>query len=297
LFYGFGTTNYKLGDATMKSLDLVFSDIHADIGALDAILDMATSEEFTKKYGAFSRVINLGDLLERGTHPKQVLQKMKSLENNYPVISVNGNHDEGFLYNIKVSDISFESLDAHAKLTENDLEFFKKNSDNTYGQHEFVDTKNGLFCVHGGPLDPNKITPKNAGDESWLYKRVWQRLTSEDFEFFSYSGYHYRPKSAFDEAKKQVQNHIILCGHQHQETVIEQDGQINEIYSRLELKKEKVNGKILERREIKINQSNNYIIRLGLGGPEGYYGKGKTVPHFGIVQYDPKKVILFTVNP
>lgn len=279
-----------------NSLDLVFSDIHADIGALDVILDMATSEEFEKKYGAFSRVINLGDLLERGTHPKEVLEKMKSLENNYPVHSVMGNHDEGFLYGIKVSDISLESLDVHSRLTENDLSFFKKNKDNTYGQQEFVDIKNGLFCVHGGPLDPKIITPKNAKEESWLYKRVWQRLTAEDFEFFSYSGYHYKAQSAFDEAKKQVQNHIILCGHQHQETVIEQDGKIRDIYPTLKLEKEKVNGKILERREVNINPSNNYIIRLGLGGPEGYYGTGKSVPHFGIIQNNPKKVILFTLN-
>ncbi len=277
-------------------MDLVFSDIHADIGALDAILDMATSQEFTKKYGTFSRVINLGDLLERGTHPKEVLEKIKSLEKNYQMHSVMGNHDEGFLYGIKVSDMSLESLDIHSRLTENDLEFFKKNKDGTYGQQEFVDTKNGLFCVHGGPLDPKTITPKNAKDESWLYKRVWQRLTAEDFEFFSYSGYHYKPQSAFDEAKKQVQNHVILCGHQHLETVIEQDGKIQNIYSNLKLEKEKINGKILERREININPSNNYIIRLGLGGPEGYYGTGKSVPHFGIIQHNPKKVILFTLN-
>lgn len=279
-----------------NSLDLVFSDIHADIGALDAILDMATSKEFEKKYGAFSRIINLGDLLERGTHPKEVLQKMKSLENNYPVHSVMGNHDEGFLYGIKVSDISLESLDVHSRLTENDLSFFKKNKDDTYGQQEFVDIKNGLFCVHGGPLDPKIITPKNAKEESWLYKRVWQRLTAEDFEFFSYSGYHYKAQSAFDEVKKQIQNHIILCGHQHQETVIEQDGKIRDIYPTLKLEKEKVNGKILERREVNINPSHNYIIRLGLGGPEGYYGTGKSVPHFGIIQHNPKKVILFTLN-
>lgn len=279
-----------------NSLDLIFSDIHADIGALDAILDMATSKEFEKKYGSFSRVINLGDLLERGTHPKEVLEKMKSLENNYPVHSVMGNHDEGFLYGIKVSDISLESLDVHSRLAENDLSFFKKNKDDTYGQQEFVDIKNGLFCVHGGPLDPKIITPKNAKEESWLYKRVWQRLTAEDFEFFSYSGYHYKAQSAFDEAKKQIQNHIILCGHQHQETVIEQDGKIRDIYPTLKLEKEKVNGKILERREVNINPSNNYIIRLGLGGPEGYYGTGKSVPHFGIIQHNPKKVILFTLN-
>lgn len=278
-------------------MDLVFSDIHADIDALETILGMALSKEFIKKYGAFSRVINLGDVLERGTHPKEVISKLKTLENDYPLFSVMGNHDEGFLYNRKVSGNSFESLDAHANLDEDDLSFFKKNKDGTFGRQEFVDTKNGLFCVHGGPLDPKKITPKNAENESWLYQRTWQRLTAEDFEFFSYSGYHYKASSAFNEAKKNLQNHVILCGHQHLETVVKQDGQINEIYSKLTVKKEKVSGHVLESREIEIDSSYNYLIRLGLGGPEGYYGVGTSVPHFAIVQHNPKKVILFTVNP
>ena len=277
-------------------MDLIFSDIHADIDALETILGMASSKEFTKKYGAFSRVINLGDVLERGTHPKEVISKLKTLENRYPLFSVMGNHDEGFLYNRKVSGNSFESLDAHANLDKDDLSIFRQNKDGTFGRQEFIDTKNGLFCVHGGPLDPKKITPKNAENEAWLYQRTWQRLTDEDFEFFDYSGYHYKALSAFNEAKKHLQNHIILCGHQHLETVIVEDGKINDIYSSLKVEKEKVNGHILERREVEIIPSNNYIIRLGLGGPEGYYGLGKSLPHFGIMQYNPKKVILFTLH-
>ena len=280
-------------------LDLVFSDIHADIGALEMILETVSSDEFTKKYGAFSRIINLGDLLERGTHPKQVISKLRSLEENYPVFSVMGNHDEGFLYDRKVSGSSFESLDAHKMLEEDDLSFFKQNRDGTFGRQEFIDKKNALFCVHGGPLDPEKITPKNSGIDSWLYQRTWQRLTAEDFEFFSYSGYHYKASSAFDEAKKQVKNHIILCGHQHLETVLVQDenSYIREVYSDLHPEKEKISKFILESRAIEIDPSYNYLIRIGLGGPEGYYGIGMSVPHFAIIQYRPQKVILFTINP
>ncbi len=43
--------------------------------------------------------------------------------------------------------------------------------------------------------------------------------------------------------------------------------------------------------------SNNYLIRIGLGGPEGYHGLGIAKPHFGTVQYNPKKIILFGINP
>ena len=279
-------------------MDLVFSDIHADINALELIIDTVSSNEFVKKYGSFSRIINLGDLLERGIYPKEVLAKLKSLEKNYPIFSVMGNHDEGFLSGKKVSASSFESMDAHERLSEEDLSFFSQNKDGTFGNQEYVDTKNGLFCVHGGPLDPKKITPKNAESESWLYQRNWQRLTDEGFEFFSYHGYHYKASSAFDEVRKHVDNHIILCGHQHMETaIIRQGGKIQEIYSKIKTKNEKISGHALESKEIDIQHKTDYFIRLGLGGPAGYYGVGTSVPHFAIIQYNPKKVILFTVNP
>ena len=79
--------------------------------------------------------------------------------------------------------------------------------------------------------------------------------------------------------------------------LVHQGGKISEIYSKLESKKEKISGHVLERKEIDINPTSDYLIRLGLGGPAGYYGVGSSVPHFALVQYDPKKVILFTVNP
>lgn len=278
-------------------LDLVFSDIHADINALETILGVASSSEFTKKYGAFSRIINLGDVLERGTRPKEVLSRLKSLEKNYPFFSVMGNHDEGFLYNRLVSESSIESMDAHAKLNSEDISFFKENNDGTFGNQEFIDRKYGLFCVHGGPLDPKNITPKNAQDESWLYQRSWQRLTDENFEFFTYAGYHYKASSAFEEAKRHVRNHIILCGHQHQEEVIMQDGNIQRLYPALKPIKEKIPGHILERKEIEINPDGNYLIRLGIGGPQGHYVKDSEVPHFAVIQHDPRKVILFTILP
>ena len=275
---------------------MVFSDIHADIEALDTILSVASSCEFKRKYGEFSRVLNLGDVLERGTHPKEVLSRLKSLQETYPLHTVMGNHDEGFLYKRLVSTSSIESLDAHTKLTQEDLSFFRGNGDNTFGSQEFIDKKHGLFCVHGGPLDPKIITPQNASNDSWLYQRSWQWLTDEEFEFFTYAGYHYRPSSAFNEASKHVKNHIILCGHQHQEEAVMQDGEIHRIYPSLKPLKEKISGRILERKEIEIEPSHNYLIRLGIGGPAGHYVPNAESPHFALVQQEPRKVILFTIR-
>ena len=278
-------------------MDLVFSDIHADIDALDTILEVASSDNFIKKYGSFDRIINLGDLLERGSAPKQVLTRLESLQKNYPIISVMGNHDEAFLYKRPVSGSSIESWTAHQALKEDDLTFFEQNRDNTFGQQQFVDTKNNLVCVHGGPLDPQKITPKNAYDEeTWLYQRTWQRLSEEEFEFFSYSGYHYKASSAFDEGKNHLGNFVILCGHQHEEAILVQNEQIRDVLSEFTVKKDQVSHFVLEKKEIEIDKSSNYLIRLGLGGPSGYYGVGVAKPHFGIVQYNPKIVTLFTVK-
>ena len=68
-------------------MDLIISDIHADITALENILGVIYSPDFKKNYGEYSRIINLGDLLERGTHPKEVLNKLNSLSKNYTLES------------------------------------------------------------------------------------------------------------------------------------------------------------------------------------------------------------------
>ncbi|MDH3676778.1 MAG: metallophosphoesterase [Nitrosopumilus sp.] len=277
-------------------MDLIISDIHADISAINRIIELTSSIDFKKRYGKFSRIINLGDVLERGSHPKQVLKKMMVLSQKYPLISVMGNHDEAFLYGRRVSGNSWESLSAHDSLIEEDLEFFKKNQDDTYGQQEFLDRKTGIVCVHGGPLDPKKITPKDANLEAWFYQKSWQRL-SETEEFFSPYGYHYTASSAFLETKTNVKNPIILCGHQHIETAIKQNkDEIKEILSITKLETEKLSKFIVEKKEILIKSDNSYLIRVGLGGPEGYYGTEEAMTHFGIIQDDPKKVILFGIK-
>lgn len=275
-------------------MDLVFSDIHADIDGLETILDLANSSEFQSRYGKFSRIINLGDLLERGTSPKQVLHKMNEMSKSYPMISVMGNHDEGFLYKKFLSGSSYASIKEHELLSEKDTEFFKQNKDETFGDQYSIDRKANLFCVHGGPLDPNKIT-KN-GDDPWLYQRTWQRLSEEDFEFYSYSGYHYKAESAFDETKTELDDFIILCGHQHMEAAIRQSK--SEITNILPFKyeTEKLGKYVLRKRQIPIEKNCNYLVRVGLGGPQGYYGGGFARPHFGILQDDPKTIVLFELE-
>ncbi len=277
----------------MGKIDLVISDIHADISGLNKILKIVNSTDFKKKYGNFTRILNLGDVLERGNHPKQVLKKLKTLSDNYPLVSVMGNHDEAFLYGRQVSGSSLESMFAHSSLNEKDLEFFPQNDDNTYGRQEFFDKKSRIICVHGGPLNPKEITPRNAGSESWLYEKSWQRLSNE--EFFSYAGYHYKPLSAFREATKKIKNPIILCGHQHEEAALENNN--DKIFDILpQSKMEKILDFEVEKKLIPISEETGYLIRVGLGGPEGYYGTGHAKSHFGVIDHDQKMIMLFAIN-
>ncbi len=139
------------------SIDLIFSDIHGDIEALNTILDISTSKEFQKKFGNIKRVINLGDILGRGTHPVQVINKLKLLQKMYDFISVIGNHDESFLYKKTIAVYPKESVEAHSSLTKKDLEIFQKNSDGSFGLQEFFDKKNNIVFVHGGPLNQTEI--------------------------------------------------------------------------------------------------------------------------------------------
>lgn len=276
-------------------MDLILSDIHADFKGLTNILDIVTSKDFIHKYGEFSRILCLGDILERGTQPKEVLSLLLEFSKQYDLQYVMGNHDEAFLYGRQITGSSLESIDAHNKLNEEDLAFFPKNNDNTFGKQQLIDRKNKLFCVHGGPLDPNKIMPKD-GQNSWLYQKTWQRISEEDYEFFSYSGYHYKAISAFNEVKKYFNNFLIFCGHQHIEGLIQYEyNKTRNLLPHIQSETEKIAGRTLNKRELSINPEKSYIVRVGMAGPEGYYGKGLTKPHFCIADYDQKVIRLFSI--
>ena len=276
-------------------MDLLLSDIHADFDALESILDVTTSKEFISRYGEFSRILCLGDVLERGTEPKLVLKRLLELKTQYQLESVMGNHDEAYLYGRQISGSSFESMLAHSRLGKDELSFFHQNKDGTYGKQQFVDNKRRMICVHGGPLDPNNITPKDILDP-WLYQKTWQRISEEDREFFSYSGYHYKPISAFLECKKYLDNFVIFCGHQHIENIIEYaDNKTSNLTDRISPSNEKINGVIVTKKEIALEQNKCYIVRLALAGPQGYYGSGMTNPHFGLMDHDTKTVRLFSI--
>src|SRR4029079_15069427 len=63
---------------------LILSDIHANIDALDAVLDAAPA-------GTWDRVLVLGDLVGYGAEPSAVIERVRSLN---PLATSRGNHDK-----------------------------------------------------------------------------------------------------------------------------------------------------------------------------------------------------------
>src|SRR4029079_16799141 len=63
---------------------LILSDIHANIDALDAVLDAAPS-------ATWDRVLVLGDLVGYGAEPNAVIDRVLGLN---PLAVIRGNHDK-----------------------------------------------------------------------------------------------------------------------------------------------------------------------------------------------------------
>lgn len=261
---------------------LFISDVHADKCALEAILQLAGSRDFSQRYGRLDRIINLGDVLERGYSPREVIDRLKGLDN---LESVLGNHDEAFLYSWAVSGNDEISMRAHEEYRDRGgyEEFFRGMA------RYYIDMPDRLFVVHGGPLDPCAITPGNAPpEEAWLYSQTWQRISRTGTEYMDYSGYHYLPADAFDVAGAAFNGdtgYIILCGHEHAEAAFRYtDDVIEDILWKLEKATFNINGRRVEERKIIIEEGSDYLVRLGIAGPEGYYRRyGWDRCHFGVL--------------
>ncbi|HTY89968.1 MAG TPA: metallophosphoesterase [Methanocella sp.] len=247
---------------------MLFSDIHADIGALDAILRLSESRDFGERYGQVSLTVNMGDVLERGHDPGPVIDRLEGMSN---IESILGNHDEAFIGRIPVSGSDRDSERAHEayRATGRYQRFFQG-----MGKY-YIDTKEKLYVVHGGPVDPCAITPREAeGVEAWIYTQPWQRISDIGIRYVDGSGYHYLPADAFD-AVKPVFNmgFAIICGHEHSEAAYRlKGGAVEDIYGSLEETEVDMGGvEVLEKR-LPIEEDAAFLIRLGLAGPEGYDG-------------------------
>lgn len=175
---------------------VIFSDVHADAAALETLVSCIQAPEFCDAFGPVDVIVNLGDLVHRGSRPKETLEKIHDLARAYRVISVLGNHDHAFLNGIPVSGSDAASAYRHEQLRGSPLLSIFDGM-----PMEWVD--HSMLFVHGGPLDL---------DTQILNLKCWQRLSHESGD--SFTGYHYTAAMAFAALEKRGITHMV-CGHQH----------------------------------------------------------------------------------
>lgn len=148
---------------------LFFSDIHANLTALNAVL----ADMDAKGYCPDGIVI-LGDIINYGMRPNEVIDIIKNLP--YPVlVNLFGNH-ENALFNGDLSHFSTERgkrmLEyTSAILTTESKEYLKSNL-NPVGIQDAEWSGKKILFMHGNILDP-----------------YWGKMTDESFEDESYQKY------------------------------------------------------------------------------------------------------------
>ncbi|HDM35685.1 MAG TPA: metallophosphatase family protein [Candidatus Syntrophoarchaeum butanivorans] len=267
--------------------DLLISDIHADIDSLDLILEVINSDEFIYNFGEIDRIYNLGDVVERGYHPKEVIDRLISLDKRFSMISVRGNHDEAFLYQYDVSGSDRRCEEIHEQLRSDEKVIRYLKSFLPY----HINQQEKIMAVHGGPLDPRLITPPGASRiEQWLHERSWQRISTIGVEYFDYYGYHYLPESAFEYADSIFGiggGYIILCGHEHEPALFEwREKRSQSVLHMLTEYTLELGGIPAVVWELERRPGSSYLLRVGIAGIEGYRRYGFMNPQFGVLFED-----------
>jgi len=176
---------------------IIFSDVHADAAAVGALAACIRDPSFYETIGPVDLLVNLGDLLHRGSRPQETLEKVHTLSQEFRLMSVLGNHDHAFLHGILVSGSDAASTYRHEQLRDSPLL-------SIFNTMPMEWSDQGMLFVHGGPLDLGTQT---------LRLKCWQRLSHESGDFFT--GYHYTAPMAFDNLGERGLTHMC-CGHQHE---------------------------------------------------------------------------------
>ncbi len=117
---------------------LVVSDIHANLTALDAVLNHA---------GQVDSVWCLGDLVGYGPDPNQCIERIQQLPG---LVCLIGNHDAAVMGRIEISSFNSEARAAvlwtRSVINQQNLDFLFRLSPN-----KMVDS---IYLAHGSPRDP-----------------------------------------------------------------------------------------------------------------------------------------------
>jgi predicted phosphodiesterase len=118
---------------------LILSDIHANIDALESVLDAAP---------AYDVVWNLGDMVGYGAGPNAVVERVRALGN----VFVRGNHDRACSGLTDAEEFNSVALRAvhwtQRELTKNNVDWLRK-----VPRGPVLPNGPQVGCVHGSPLD------------------------------------------------------------------------------------------------------------------------------------------------
>ncbi|MCF8001503.1 MAG: metallophosphatase family protein [Halanaerobiales bacterium] len=151
----------------------IFSDIHGNISALEAVMKNLENEDIDKIYC-------LGDLVGYGPYPNEVIDLIK--END--IETVMGNYDQGVGFNLDDCGCAYKTEkkrvlgDRSLEWTKNEVtdenkEFLKKLNENIKFE---VEDKNVLL-VHGSPRKINQYLFYNHPDSS--IKRMMEQYEAD----------------------------------------------------------------------------------------------------------------------
>lgn len=175
---------------------VIFSDVHADASAISAFASCIQDPLFADRFGPIDAVVNLGDILHRGSRPSETLAHIHRLAQEFRLVSVMGNHDHAFLHGIPVSGSDAESTRQHEQVRGSPLL-------SIFSGMPMERVCGTMLFVHGGPLELGSST---------LRLKCWQRIRRVAGD--SYAGYYYTPEMAFSALRARGLVHMC-CGHQH----------------------------------------------------------------------------------
>lgn len=144
----------------------IFSDIHANLTALEAVLSHCF-----KKYGSNIYIIHLGDCIDYGMRPNEVIKMLSSIKSQM-LANIAGNHEMA-LYGIKVDYFSSKrgyKANCYTKsiLTQDSYDFI--NNMQKSGYIFEIDNKKFL-AIHGDLTEPHWGNMNNEEKKSTAYNQ------------------------------------------------------------------------------------------------------------------------------
>lgn len=151
----------------MKDKIIILSDIHGNLSALNAVV-----EDFDRKGYNPDAIAILGDNINYGMRPNEVIEELEGIADRYNIIiNIFGNHEKA-LFDGDTTHFSTERgkqvlAISRSMLSEESLNYLKQLNHDGMIEHEFCGKR--MLFVHGDIKDPywGKLNDTTVGDERY----------------------------------------------------------------------------------------------------------------------------------